>query len=577
MSESKDVVQEKRSFCVHPAIIKTLINEQSGSLIKAITELVMNAIDAGATRIDISFSESGEFSIKDNGKGFINRFEIEQFFETFGTPHSEFDSKFGKFRIGRGQIMSFAKTVWRSGNFRMEVDLDSENDFFGYKLTEEPVAQSGCHIAGNVYKFDSWEYRKIIGYNKSKIDSEFASMVLYVPIPVYLNGMPVNQLPENIQWDHTDEVAWYSYDRKASDLKIYNQGVFVCSYPAKSYATGGMICSKVALQVNLARNSVLENKCSVWNIIHNTVLSRFTAHLKRLKKLNENESIALIAELMSEECCYSNAALALIRHIKFIPDIFGVLRSPDEFFRHEKYTVFDGIHMGIAERVQREGIAQVITPEFLHLANVEPSQIPVMTLLKGLFSRIFHRYQFRYVQFEQLIIDLNSTVTYVPLKELNAEEQLVLKTLNKLNHAIASLTLSSPQAPVILRKLKVGNSDVMNAWTDGATYVAIAREHLLGIRNGSFGNGPAYLISLLVHEYCHTYISQGDHHHDYDFYVKFHEAIMSSYFGRIVDDLFRFYIKGVVKLGIVPSSEHSYYLRHLKPSIENLPRRGSSE
>lgn len=150
MSGSNDeVYQEKRSFCVHPAIIKTLINEQSGSLIKAITELVMNAIDAGATRIDISISESGEFSISDNGKGFINRFEIEQFFETFGTPHSESDAKFGKFRIGRGQIMSFAKTVWRSGNFRMEVDLDSENDFFGYKLTEEPTTQIGCHIAGH--------------------------------------------------------------------------------------------------------------------------------------------------------------------------------------------------------------------------------------------------------------------------------------------------------------------------------------------------------------------------------------------------------------------------------------------
>ncbi len=117
----------------------------------------------------------------------------------------------------------------------------------------------------------------------------------------------------------------------------------------------------------------------------------------------------------------------------------------------------------------------------------------------------------------------------------------------------------------------------MNAWTDGATYVAIAREHLLGIRNGSFGKGPAYLISLLVHEYCHTFTTQGDHHHDYDFYVKFHESIMSNSFGRIVDDLFRFYIKGIVKLGIVPSSDHGYYLRHLKPLIANLPSRGGSE
>lgn len=116
--------EEIREFKMHNNLMHTIIFKQSGSFEKAITELIMNSIDADSTRIDIDFdSEKRIFSIADDGKGFTTEEEIESYFDTLGTPHKDGDAKFGRFRIGRTQIFAYASTVWRSGTFRMSVDF----------------------------------------------------------------------------------------------------------------------------------------------------------------------------------------------------------------------------------------------------------------------------------------------------------------------------------------------------------------------------------------------------------------------------------------------------------------------
>ncbi|HHQ2716965.1 TPA: hypothetical protein ACSPMB_002848, partial [Pseudomonas aeruginosa] len=66
MSSIESVSGERRQFTIHPAVIKTLINEQAGSLSKAFAELVMNAVDAGATSVCIAADpKEGTFQISD--------------------------------------------------------------------------------------------------------------------------------------------------------------------------------------------------------------------------------------------------------------------------------------------------------------------------------------------------------------------------------------------------------------------------------------------------------------------------------------------------------------------------------
>ena len=96
---------EIRKFKMHPDLLFSVIKSQAGTQEKAILEAVMNAVDAGATKCEIKIDENG-YSIVDDGKGFVSRQEVDEFFETFGTPHKEGDATYGRFRMGRGQLFA---------------------------------------------------------------------------------------------------------------------------------------------------------------------------------------------------------------------------------------------------------------------------------------------------------------------------------------------------------------------------------------------------------------------------------------------------------------------------------------
>src|SRR5690606_17939145 len=121
---------ERRTLKMHPHLLWSVIHRQAGTIGKGILEGVMNSVDAGATRCDIILDRE-HFSIEDDGKGFASDQEIEDFFETFGTPHEEGDAKYGRFRMGRGQMMAFGMNVWHTNNYKMVVDLKPQKDALG--------------------------------------------------------------------------------------------------------------------------------------------------------------------------------------------------------------------------------------------------------------------------------------------------------------------------------------------------------------------------------------------------------------------------------------------------------------
>ena len=189
---------EKRKFTIDPDIIFSIIKAQTGSLDKAIAELIMNSIDAGATKVELEITDTN-FVIKDDGKGFKSKTEIIQWFERFGTKHVEGDAKFGRFRMGRGQALSFAKTVWESGVFRMEVDIKGKG--LDYELHEVDENITGCTIKGTFYKpisqmihygnnneVISDEYQYIRGVGISRLINSLKTMILYVDIPIIVNN-----------------------------------------------------------------------------------------------------------------------------------------------------------------------------------------------------------------------------------------------------------------------------------------------------------------------------------------------------------------------------------------------------
>src|ERR1700733_14420898 len=70
---------ETIEFSVDKDIIHSLISRQAGTLAKALLEAIMNAIDAGSTRVAVRLGATG-FSVSDDGRGFRSKQEIENWF-----------------------------------------------------------------------------------------------------------------------------------------------------------------------------------------------------------------------------------------------------------------------------------------------------------------------------------------------------------------------------------------------------------------------------------------------------------------------------------------------------------------
>ncbi len=390
----------------------------------------MNAVDAGATKIFITAGpEEGTFEISDDGRGFRSRDEIERFFESFGTPHVEGDAINGRFRIGRGQIMSYAKTVWRSGCFEMHVDLEGE-ETFGYHLIEHEVSHSGCTISGQVYVGKKYliDAQLLEGIIKSSYSyfgdygSGFKEMIRFVSVPIVVNGVTANEPPSTVKWSIEDDYALYKFAREGQALSVYNQGVFVCELPAGKFGVGGVVSSKRPFQVNLARNSIIEHKCETWQHIRQVISERFEMQIGKLKRLTVAESENLLKDLIFTDKVYSHRALNGICKVKFIPDVFGELKAPIDYLSGERFTYFDGVHMAIAEQVQNSRMATVVMPLLLQRANVRDNEENAAAVISRLRERSGWCRDIYFQPFEYYVRELSSTSSLLLDEDLDPEE-----------------------------------------------------------------------------------------------------------------------------------------------------------
>lgn len=266
-------------FKLHPSVIYSIIREQAGSPEKALAELVMNSIDAGAQNIHLDLTAE-KFCIKDDGLGFKSLDEIEMFFGKFGTPHQKNDSAYGQFRLGRGQCFSLSKTEWRSGQFGMSVDLAcvGKTETHGYQLHEFADHVQGCVISGEFYEslhifdrtqspfvFDRMIQEQLDRFlNKPSFsifegDSFFerlmANLCLLKGVNFYFNGHLVNGLLESNKHHilETDTANYYLNKSSKGGIILLNKGIYIGSLP---FALPLIIDFKESPNLNIARNQI---------------------------------------------------------------------------------------------------------------------------------------------------------------------------------------------------------------------------------------------------------------------------------------------------------------------------------
>lgn len=279
---------ETRKLKLHPQAIFTFIRAQAGSLGKALSEAVMNSIDAQATCIDITLTARG-FKIADNGTGFKSKAEIEAWFETLGFPHDEENHRvYGKFGLGRAQMWAYARTKWYSNEYVMSVDIPATG--LDYKLTLQGAPTKGTLIEGEF--FEPLAEAQLLGTRM-----ELTALLRFSPQVVTLNGAVLNESIKATNWDFETEDAYFKFDRKYPHLAVYNKGILVGQFPRYRFHATGIIVTKNPLELNIARNEILVQQCPVWKRIIKSMPTAEKQIKEKKPKLDETALIRLGAEV----------------------------------------------------------------------------------------------------------------------------------------------------------------------------------------------------------------------------------------------------------------------------------------
>lgn len=521
-------MNESRRFKVDPHIIYSLIVAQAGTLAKAVLECVMNSVDAHATRLDITV-DAKSIRIRDDGHGFRSRAEIEERFEVFGFSHKDGERIYGKFGLGRGQLWSFCSTVWRTGTFQMDVDIKQRG--VEYALQDGLPFCQGVDISGSFYS-------TMLTSDLAAFERELTELALFAQIPVMLNGRRINRDPAAETWDHETPDAWI----KVSDigqLSVYNLGVLVRRYPGFQFGCGGIVVTRpgVALAVNMARNDVLVAECAVWKRIRKVLQEKSDARMRsKQTRMTEVELENVARRFVARELDYTD-----IVESKLITDIVGrghPLRTLA--FGVRKWMPLTVADSGsrIGERAHTARLAFVLSRQTLErfgVLTVKELRVALCQALMSPASNYSAGELRRHLEKLPVTDNVNEAAPTLSLecevlkpKELTPRDRAALVALESLAFDVSRALKEARliNRAVSYRTVRLGRSDVAEAWTDGTKEVVIERGQIELMHKGI--GGFSGLANLLVHEYLHDSSDLGSHTHDQEFYARYHDATCSG-------------------------------------------------
>lgn len=552
MNQAKQSNQaEKRDFRMHPDLLWSVIKSQAGTLSKAFLELVMNAVDAGSDKIEIVFDRN-TFKVSDNGKGFTSRQEIEDFFETFGTPHKEGDATYGKFRMGRGQIFSFAKNTWQSSSFRMDVDIKTMG--LEYDLHESQPMMQGCVIAGEFYD-------KMMPSDVVSLMQDMENMCQYVPIPVFCNGKLISVDLSSEKWSHEDDDAYMRLNAGMASLAVYNRGVLVCRYPSGQYGCGGVVVSKKQLEVNFARNDILVSQCQTWKRL-TTVIKAYSGSVNK-KSLVKNEAWRemMCAKLAGEDFDTLDEVWEFLDDASILTDITGKHYSIGKLARAVgmlscKVLVKsdDSMQRGMEDKLHAEKFAIVIARKSLYRFRLKCDLSGVIDMA----IKCLETYSARDIKLVEMNRLKSSISTVEALMKAHGvrNDMRVIDTgkLSDSEKTILSIIKSATPGSWVFynaagldrteRKFRIVESQVVDTDTDGE--LIFMNRKFLTMNGGDPFNHFCDIATKLLHEYLHSKEDRAiTHEHPAEFHEYF-ERCSAPFIGCFISRAISSYGKAVM-------------------------------
>lgn len=534
---------ERQEFEIHPHILWDIIQKQAGTMPKAILEGVMNSVDAGGTRCDVVLDRKS-FSIIDDGRGFQDLTEIKNHFRTFGYPHKEGDAKYGRFRMGRGQMFSFGRNKWSTNQFRMIVDLMPQEgvDRIGFDLGIDKEVVPGCRIEVDLYNTLS----------PSELDAairELQDYIKFVPIPVTLNGKVVSVDPAKEKWDYETD-TYYVRKRASGTLDVYNQGVLVKKYSTWNYGTAGLVVSKVPLDVNFARNDV-QSTCKVFKDVVR-YLKGETLKASKSAALNDDQRASLAHRLVAGEITMED-----VKDARIVTDVTNSQHKFDLLARLDRFQYNVSIAKRgdpVGEMAHTRKIAFVITPETAERFGAETPEEFVAAVKRIVARDRGYGCTLKAMDYERFLDVISSSHNPLKDSELNAAQKLALKSIRASYDVMMRIgraydrehgtSIFSVDGRYHLRKIWAGTSDTADAWTDGRDNIWINREVLRKFREGM--RGMIQIAGLTLHEQLHEGPSTGTHEHGVEFYERFHDLSLDTpILGLMAEEMLKTCVKGL--------------------------------
>lgn len=544
-----EVNEEFHEFEVDKNIVSDLIHSQNGTISTALRELVMNAIDAGSTTCEITLTPN-HFSVKDTGAGFQNRHSVETFFKRFGAPHQEGDAIFGRFRIGRGQIMSFGEITWHSNEFKMITDINRHGN--GFKLIENPDdAYSGCHVHGTFYQpISEWDLREA--------QNELKKLVKHASLDITFNGIEIASLSQSeTVWDYEDDELKIKWNPNRVDgIHLYSLGIFVKEVNRYQYGVNADIVTKKALMLNMARNEINDTD-PLWRNIRSQLKSKALEVAKQHKnsrRMDEMTRRSIINQLMSGDLLLKDtSSLYLLKDCRGHTIPLSALWE-----RKMPFSIAPDANNRIASAITTRKTALVLhydelrlwgVASFHHLLNAIDEMSDFETPnYRGLPDVLF-------IPFDQLAAGFSETLETLTSSQLSPREQAAKNALQYACPIMSKRMSAHSEYVVNKRKIIIGESQVADGWTDGITYIAVNKSMLSLLDKGYYG--AVQLAMLLLHEYCHDSHDTGSHEHDAFFFERFHD-LSSTYRHEII--------------GHTADSLYQRYLSELQNKYESLPK-----
>jgi hypothetical protein len=545
------MAKQQKRLVAHENLIYDVICRQAGTLSKAILEGVMNSIDAGATRIDVIL-EADCVVITDNGTGFRTEQEIDEWFAMFGTPHqvdsddNSTDARYGRFRMGRGQLFAFGKNTWRTNEFVMEVDVKHRGLDFDVEVFHE-IQHRGCSV--KVALYDILEASALLAINR-----DVRKFCKYVDIPLYLDQEQINVEPKTQKWDYETEDGWIKVIssgegainswRSGKGVEVYQQGVYVETIPEYEVGIGGTIVTKAPLKLNFARNQVMRSSCPRWKRMYKLLKSAGQDTIKLKTNLDANERLAMIDQLRNGELRYGEA-----RALRLFLDVQNKTWSANQL----KTATSSGTKFALQPNKK---LAISFAPVLSHKADKIMQENRAVIFDEGLLEQwqttpikfitdVLYRFDARagtyldYVPLELLDATTEGDYRLLADKELTKRERVIMDVLDRSSWDVRRLLYSQNEIrePRILR---AGQSNHAMGWTDGSSYIAINIDEIR--KRAKVLNWANWfsLARLMLHEYCHAEPDTSAHSHDAHFYQLYHDA--SRDLGPVVDVMFRRYM-----------------------------------